>query len=116
MNEKYSEAFKLMVIEDYYQNTLGVRATALKHGLPSKNYIKIWEEELKRKKLLPENATKPVKAAGRSKEPIARKDDRTEREKQYEDKIRKMEARIAYLESLESLQPFLKKKELKSVL
>jgi len=110
MKERYSEAFKLMVIEDYYQNTLGVRAIALKHGLPSKNYIKKWEDELKRKKLLSEDETKPVKAAGRSKESIIRKDDRTEREKLYEDKIRRMEARIAYLESLEALQPFLKKK------
>ncbi len=115
MKEKYSEAFKLMVIKDYYQNTLGVRAIALKHGLPSKNYIKKWEDELKRKKLLPEDSTKPVKAAGRSKESLVRKDERTEREKQYEEKIRTMGARIAYLESLESLQPFLKKKEMKSV-
>lgn len=42
MNKKYSDEFKLSVIEDYYNSTLGVRAIALKYNLPSKNYINNW--------------------------------------------------------------------------
>jgi transposase-like protein len=105
----YSDEFKLEVVKDYYRNQLGVRTTALKYGLPSKNYITNWEKYLKKKGLLPEDAVKPVKAVGRSPEQVARADDRTEREKHYAAEIERLKARIAYYEGLESLQPFLKK-------
>gem|GEM_PF-3179480 len=52
----------------------------------------------------------------RTKESILRKDNKTTREKEYEKEIERLKAKIAYLESLESLKPFLKKirpKELK---
>jgi transposase-like protein len=106
----YSDEFKLEVIKDYYRNQLGVRSTATKYGLPSKNYITNWERDLKKKGLLPPDSTKPVKAAGRASEKVVRADDRTEREKQYEAEIEALKARVAYYEGLESLQPFLKKK------
>lgn len=109
MNKKYSDEFKLEVIRDYYSNQLGLRMTAIKYGLPSKNYITNWEQYLKKKGMLPADATKPVKAAGRAPEQIARADDRTEREKQYEAEIAQLKARVAYYEGLDSLQPFLKK-------
>ncbi len=109
MQRKYSDEFKLLVVNDYYDSTLGVRAIATKYNLPSKNYINRWEDQLKKKGLLPPDATKPNKATGRSKESITRKDDRTPREKQYEEEIEILKAKVAYLESLESLQPFLKK-------
>lgn len=111
MSKKYSDEFKLSVVQDYYNSALGVRLIALKYNLPSKNYIERWEKYLKKKGLLPPNATKQIKAAGRPKEPIAREDTRTPREKQYEAEIQALKARIEYLESLESLQPFFKKKE-----
>lgn len=110
INRKYSDEFKLMVINNYYNSTLGVRAIAQKYNLPSKNYINNWEKQLKKKGLLSVDATKPNKAVGRSKESIVYKDNRTPREKQYEEEIQILKARIAYLESLESLKPFLKKK------
>lgn len=109
MKKTYTDQFKLSVIEDYYSSSLGVRAIASKYGLPSKNYINKWEDYLKKKGLIPTDATKPNKTAGRSSEPITRKDDRTERERQYELEIEALKARVAYYESLESLQPFLKK-------
>lgn len=111
MSKKYSDEFKLSVVQDYYNSALGVRLIALKYNLPSKNYIERWEKYLKKKGLLPPNATKQIKAAGRPKEPIAREDTRTPREKQYEVEIQALKARIEYLESLESLQPFFKKKK-----
>jgi transposase-like protein len=110
MNEKYSDEFKLKVVQDYYNSPLGVRLIALKYNLPSKNYINNWEKDLIKKGLLPEGSTKPNKTVGRAPEHVVRHDDRTEREKQYEDEIRELKARVKYLESLESLKPFLKKK------
>jgi transposase-like protein len=109
MARKYSDEFKMTVIQDYYNSTLGVRMIALKYNLPSKNYIERWEEYLKKKGLLNAEATKPIKSVARSKESIVRQDTRTPREKQYESEIQILKAKIAYLESLDSLQPFLKK-------
>jgi transposase-like protein len=109
MQRKYSDEFKLAVIKDYYNSTLGVRAMALKYNLPSKNYINNWEKQLKKKGYLPSDATKPNKSVGRSKESIAREDTRTPREMQYEAENQILKAKVAYYESLESLQPFLKK-------
>jgi transposase-like protein len=114
MKRKYSDSFKLELINEYYNSQLGVRLTAAKYGLPSKNYINKWEQYLKKKGLLPSESTKPVKAAGRSPEAAVRADDRTEREKQYEFEIEYLKARVEYLESLESLQPFLKKTEIQA--
>lgn len=109
MNKKYSDEFKLSVIKDYYNCSLGVRAIALKYNLPSKNYINNWEEQLKKKGLLPAGSTKPNKTIARCKESILREDTRTPREKHYEEEIEILKARVAYFESLESMQPFLKK-------
>jgi transposase-like protein len=109
MKRKYSDEFKLEVIKDYYQSQLGVRMVAIKYGLPSKNYITNWEQDLKKKGLLPPDSTKPKKAVGRASEKIVRADNRTEREKQYEAEIEQLKARVAYYEGLDSLQPFLKK-------
>ena len=109
MKKTYTNQFKLSVIEDYYSGSLGVRAIASKYGLPSKNYIGKWEVYLKKKGLLPPEATKPNKTAGRAPESVVRKDERTERERQYELEIEALKARVAYYESLEFIKPFLKK-------
>lgn len=111
MSRLYADEFKLSVIKDYYTSTLGVRAIALKYNLPSKNYITNWESYLKKKGLLPTDSTKPNKSVGRSKEKILREDTRTPREKQYEEEIKTLKARVAYFEGLDYMQPFLKKKE-----
>jgi transposase-like protein len=110
MSKKYSDEFKLMVVQDYYNSSLGVRMVSLKYNLPSKNYIENWEKYLKKKGLLDPDATKPQKSAGRSKEEVVREDTRTPREKQYEEEIAALKAKVAYFEGLESMQPFLKKK------
>lgn len=110
MNEKYSDKFKLKVVQDYYNSPLGVRSIALKYNLPSKNYINNWEKYLIKKGILPPGSTKPNKTVGRTSEKIVRQDDRSEREKRYEDKIRELKARVEFLESLETLKPLLKKK------
>ena len=109
MKRTYSDEFKLSVINDYYTSSLGVRAIANKYNLPSKNYINKWEQYLQKKGLFPLDSTKPVKSVGRSKETITRPNNRTELERQYESEIEELKARIAYYESLEFMQPYLKK-------
>lgn len=111
MSRKYSDEFKLAVIKDYYDSKLGVRAIAAKYNLPSKNYINNWEKQLKKKGLLPHDSTKPDKSVARTKDSILKEDERTPREKQYEEENAYLRARIEYLESLESLQPYLKKSQ-----
>lgn len=59
MNTRYTDEFKIGVIRDYYTNDLGVRQTAAKWGLPSKNYITNWEKYLEAKGLLPDVPKKP---------------------------------------------------------
>lgn len=110
LSKKYSDEFKMMVVQDYYQSPLGVRMIAQKYNLPTKNYIEQFEKCLKKKGLLPQDATKPVKTTGRSKEALVYQDTRTEREKLYEAEIEILKAKITYFENLESLKPFLKKK------
>lgn len=109
MKKVYSDEFKKSVVIDYYTSPLGIRALAKKYGLPSKNYITNWEQYLKKNGLLDPSATKPNKATGRSKESIVYANDLTEREKQYEDEIRALKAKVEYFESLDGMQPFLKK-------
>lgn len=109
MKRKYSDEFKLSVIKDYYNSTLGVRAIASKYNLPTKNYINNWEKQLKKKGLLPSDSTKPNKSVARSKESILREDTRTPREKQYEEEIEILKAKIAYYEGLDHMQLFIKK-------
>jgi transposase-like protein len=111
MSKLYTDEYKLSVVLDYYNSPLGVRAITQRYNLPSKNYIGIWEKSLKKKGLLSEDATKPKKSAGRSKESIMREDTRTPREKQYEEEIQTLKARISYFEGLDYMQPFIKKKE-----
>jgi transposase-like protein len=111
MSKLYTDEFKLSVVLDYYNSPLGVRAIATKYNLPSKNYIGDWEKSLKKKGCLPEDAAKPNKAIGRSKESVMREDARTPREKQYEEEIQALKARIAYFEGLDYMQPFIKKRK-----
>lgn len=109
MVKKYSNEFKLMVVQDYYSSSLGVRTIAKKYNLPSKNYINRWEKSLKELGLLPSDATKPNKGAGPSSHAEVYQDHRTKREKHYEEEIEQLKAKIAYFEQLDHLQPYLKK-------
>jgi transposase-like protein len=72
MRIQYTDEFKIEVIRDYYTNDLGVRMTANKWGLPSKNYITKWEVYLKRKGLLPNAVKKPPLKAQKAHKAIER--------------------------------------------
>jgi len=43
MSGRYSDEFKLSVIEDYYNSALGVRSIALKYNLPLKARMAYFE-------------------------------------------------------------------------
>ncbi|MDP4133364.1 MAG: hypothetical protein Q8882_05070 [Bacillota bacterium] len=57
----------------------------------------------------------PNKAVGKSPEDVMRYDSKTNRERQYEAEIEILKARIAYFESLEYMQPFLKKHKAREI-
>lgn len=109
IKRRYTDEFKLSVVKDYYDGPLGVRAIASKYDLPSKNYINRWETQLKKRGLLPPDATKPKKTTGKTKNATLYKDEKIPREKQYEKEIQILKAKVAYYEELEHLQPFVKK-------
>ena len=110
MNKKYTDDFKLLVVNDYYESDMGVRAIARKYGLPSKNYINNWEEQLKRKGLLPKDAKKQNKTAGPSSNSLKVENTKTPRERELELEIMRLNARIEYFESLDYIKPFIAKK------
>lgn len=113
MKKKYTDEFKLKVIKDYYKSDVGVRIIAKMHGLPSKNYINNWEEQLKKKGLLPKDATKPDKTSGPSKNSLSIEDNKTPKEKQLELENIQLRAKLEYFESLEYMKPFISKKKRK---
>lgn len=113
MNKKYTDEFKLLVIKDYYESDIGVRAIARKYNLPSKNYINNWENQLKRKGLLPEDAEKPNKTSGPSSNSLNLEPAKTPRERELEIENMQLRARIEYFESLDYMKPFIPKKKIK---
>lgn len=52
MVSKYSTEFKLYVVRTYLQSPFGIRVVARSLGLPSKNYITKWAEQLTNEGLL----------------------------------------------------------------
>lgn len=113
MRRKYTDEFKLFVVQDYYDSNMGVRSIARKHGLASKNYINNWEEQLKKKGLLPKDAKKPNMTAGPSSNSLNIKSTTTPRERELELENMQLRAKIEYLESLDHMKPFISKKKLK---
>ena len=51
-HKQYSDEFKLQVVKEYLEGSLGCRRLAQKYNLPSKNYILNWKDQLIKKGLL----------------------------------------------------------------
>lgn len=100
-NKKYSDEFKLQIINEYLNGDLGCRLLALKYNLPSKNYIFDWQQQLIKKGLLNPNFKKPTNHKGK---PI-RKDfiKKTPYEAQLERENQELKAELAYLKELKKL-------------
>jgi len=106
---KYTDKFKLEVVNSYFNTKLGVRLTARAFNLPSKNYIEIWIKQLKKKGLIPMDKEKTVtKSSQKIDESKDKKKTRntkkTAKEKQLEKENLRLKAEIAYLKKLEELQ------------
>lgn len=100
INKRYSDEFKLQVIDEYLKGTLGCRTLAKKYNLPSKNYVQKWEKQLIRKGLLKEDELRNLKPREHSFKKGIKK---TEYEKTLEKENFELKAKLAYYQELEKL-------------
>ena len=84
---KYSDEFKLQVVEEYLEGSLGCRLLARKYNLPSKNYILSWKEQLIQKVYLNNSNTK----------------NKTAYEKQLERENLELRAELAFYQEMKRL-------------
>ena len=106
MNKKYSEEFKLSVVNEYYEGNLGVRKLAEKYKLPSKNYITEWIKQFKENGIIPQDATPSI---GRKKDTNPKRE-KTPYEKELEKKLERAEAELAFYKKCDELLNRSKKK------
>lgn len=100
INTRYSDEFKLQVIKEYLNTSIGCRPLAKKYNLPSKNYIHNWEKQLIKKGLLTNNDIKNAKNKTYS---LNSPEKKTAYEKQLEKENLKLKAELAYLRELKRL-------------
>lgn len=99
-NARYSDEFKLQVINEYLNGDLGCRLLAKKYNLPSKNYITNWQQQLIKKGLLSTDLKKPTHIGGISRNLSTKK---TPYEKKLERENFELKAELAYLTELKKL-------------
>lgn len=100
INKRYSDEFKLQVIKDYLNGSMGCRTIAKKYNLPSKNYIHNWEKQLIKKGLLKKDDIKNLKPREYSSKKNSKK---TDYEKHLEKENFELKAKLAYYQELEKL-------------
>lgn len=106
-NSKYSDDFKLQVINEYFNGELGCRLLAKKYNLPSKNYITNWQNQLIKKSLL---SHKPKKISHKGGKVHDLSNKKTPYEKKLERENFELKAELAYLNELKKLLDNDKKK------
>ena len=109
MIKKYSEEFKLSVVKEYYEGNLGVRLLANKYNLPSKNYISDWINHFKANGKIPQNASVSRVAASSTKK-VLKSNSKTPYEKELENRIKKLEAELAFYKKCDEIIAKNKKK------
>lgn len=100
VNTRYSDEFKLQVIKEYLNSSIGCRPLAKKYNLPSKNYIHNWEKQLIKKGLLTNEELKIAKNKTYS---LNAPEKKTPYEKQLEKENFRLKAELAYLRELKKL-------------
>ena len=100
VNKKYSDEFKLQVITEYLNGTMGCRTLAKKYNLPSKNYIEKWQKQLIKKGLLKKDEFNNLKPRKHSFKKGIKK---TDYEKTLEKENFELKAKLAYYQELEKL-------------
>jgi len=104
-NNRYTEEFKLSVVNEYFDGELGVRTLAKKYKLPSKNYITIWINEMKKAGKIP-IAKKVIKNT----KVKSNDNSKTAYEKELEKRIIKLEAELAIVNEYKKIIKTSKKK------
>ena len=89
-HKQYSDEFKLQVVKEYLEGSLGCRRLAQKYNLPSKNYILNWKDQLIKKGLLEDTHKKILKT-------LSNKNTKTAYEKQLERENLEPESTISFL-------------------
>ena len=100
INKRYSDEFKLEVVKEYLNGTIGCRMLAKKYNLPSKNYIHNWEKQLIKKGLLKKEELNNLKPRNYS---VKKEIKKTEYEKALEKENFELKAKLAYYQELEKL-------------
>ena len=100
INKKYSDEFKLQVVTEYLNSSIGCRTLAKKYNLPSKNYIDKWRQQLIKKGLLSDDSSKTPKV---KKHTFKKLDTKTPYEKQLEKENLRLRAELAYFKELKRL-------------
>ena len=108
LNKKYSDEFKLQVIKEYLETSIGCRPLAKKYNLPSKNYIHNWEKQLIQKGLL---NCDDIKNSKNKKYSLNTPIEKTAYEKQLEKENLRLKAELSFYKELENLMDIDSKKK-----
>lgn len=100
-NKKYSDEFKLQVIKEYLNGSLGCRTIAKKYNLPSKNYISNWKSQLIKKGLL--SLEECAQSNPKTTYSLNAPEKKTAYEKQLEKENLRLRAELAYYQELQRL-------------
>ena len=115
MVSKYSTEFKLHVVRTYLSSAFGIRVVARSLGLPSKNYLTRWMQELTQKGLLTkeEIAAMEQKTSYQTKNRPAVKSmhEMSPSEKQLAEENLRLKAEVDFLRTLVSLDDLKSKKK-----
>lgn len=108
VKREYSQEFKLSVIQEYLKSPHGIRVVARSFGLPSKNYITRWIEELSNAGLVSEDeliAVGKKSSVGKaSKKHPYQVHTPTPREKMLEQENLRLRAEIDFLKKLQEIE------------
>lgn len=100
VNKRYSDEFKLHVLKEYLNTSIGCRTLAKKYNLPTKNYIDAWKNQLLKKGLL--TAEECNKAQIKT-YPLNKAEKKTAYEKQLERENQRLKAELAFYKELQNL-------------
>ena len=115
MASKYSTEFKLYVVRTYLQSPFGIRVVARFLGLPSKNYITQWIEQLRKEGLLTNDevvaAKRKTSFKSETRLTIEEIHKMSPSEKQLAEENLKLKAEVDFLRTLVSLDDLESKKK-----
>ncbi len=100
INKRYSDEFKLQVIKEYLNTSIGCRTLAKKYNLPSKNYIDCWKKQLLKKGLLSAEQCNQSQIKTYSLKSTEKK---TAYEKQLEKENLRLKTELAFYKELQNL-------------